>query len=87
MASVEEVAEAVRAFIVSNFLFGDTERVLSNDDSLLEREIVDSTGIMELVLHLEETYGIEIDASELVPANLDSIGKVARFVHRKTGSG
>ena len=81
MASVEEV---VREFIVSNFLFGDTERKLSDDDSLLEHEIVDSTGIMELVLFLEEKYGIEIDTSELVPANLDSICRVAAFIGRKT---
>ena len=81
MASVESV---VREFIVSNFLFGDTERKLSDDDSLLEHEIVDSTGIMELVLFLEEKYGIEIDTSELVPANLDSISRVAAFIGRKT---
>ena len=81
MASVESV---VREFIVNNFLFGDTERKLSNNDSLLEHEIVDSTGIMELVLFLEEQYGIEIDTSELVPANLDSIGKVVAFIGRKT---
>ena len=86
MASVEEVAVAVRKFVIDNFLFGDTERVLADSDSLLEHEVVDSTGIMELVFYLEETYGIEVDDSELIPANLDSIGKVANFVHRKTES-
>lgn len=81
MASAEDV---VREFIVANFLFGDTERNLSNDDSLLEHGIIDSTGIMELVFFLEATYSIDIDASELVPANLDSINKTVDFIMRKT---
>ena len=80
MASVEEV---VREFIVVNFLFGDTQRKLSNDDSLLEHGIIDSTGIMELVFFLEDKYSIEIEANELVPANLDSINKTVDFIKRK----
>ncbi|MBK8743138.1 MAG: acyl carrier protein [Betaproteobacteria bacterium] len=80
MSSVEEV---VREFIVVNFLFGDTQRKLSNDDSLLEHGIIDSTGIMELVFFLEDKYSIEIEANELVPANLDSINKTVDFIKRK----
>ena len=80
MASVED---AVREFIVINFLFGDIERNLSNDDSLLEEGVIDSTGILELVFFLEATYEIEIRESEMVPANLDSISKVANFIGRK----
>ena len=48
-----------------------------------ERGIVDSTGILELVCHLQERYGIDITDAELVPDNLDSVSKVARFVERK----
>jgi acyl carrier protein len=81
MASVEDV---VREFIVMNFLFGDTERNLSDDDSLLEEGVVDSTGILELVFFLETTYEIKIRENEMVPANLDSISKVANFIGRKT---
>ena len=80
MSSVEDV---VREFIVVNFLFGDTQRKLSNDDSLLEHGIIDSTGIMELVFFLEDKYSIEIEANELVPANLDSINKTVDFIKRK----
>ena len=80
MASVED---AVREFIVINLLFGETERNLSDDDSLLEQGVIDSTGILELVFFLEATYEIEIRESEMVPANLDSISKVANFIGRK----
>jgi acyl carrier protein len=81
---MESVEETIREFIVGNFLFGDGARMPSDDDSLLEYGIVDSTGILELVFFIESRYGIKIDVDELVPANLDSVRKAARFVGRKT---
>jgi acyl carrier protein len=81
MPSVEQ---EIRQFIVDNFLFGEVERSPSNDDSLLEQGIVDSTGVVELVAFLESKYGIEIHANELIPANLDSLNKLLDFVVRKT---
>ena len=82
---MEPLIQELRTFIVDNFLFGDASGrfTFSNDDSFQERGIVDSTGILELVCHLQERYGIEIDDAELVPENLDSISKVARFLERK----
>ena len=82
---MEPLIQELRTFIVDNFLFGDSSGrfTFSNDDSFQERGIVDSTGILELVCHLQERYGIEIDDSELVPENLDSVSKVARFLDRK----
>jgi acyl carrier protein len=76
----------LRTFIVQNFLFGDESSPLSEDDSLQEQGIVDSTGILELVCHLESTYGIKVSDSELVPDNLDTIARVARFIERKRGA-
>jgi acyl carrier protein len=82
---MEPLIQELRTFIVDNFLFGDASGrfTFSNDDSFQERGIVDSTGILELVCHLQERYGIEIDDAELVPENLDSVSKVARFLDRK----
>jgi acyl carrier protein len=82
---MEPLIQELRTFIVDNFLFGDASGrfTFSNDDSFQERGIVDSTGILELVCHLQERYGIEIDDSELVPENLDSVSKVARFLDCK----
>jgi acyl carrier protein len=81
MLSVER---EIRQFIIENFLFGEVERSPSNDDSLIEQGIVDSTGVVELVAFLESKYGIEIRADELIPANLDSLNKLLDFVARKT---
>ena len=74
----------VRDFVVKTFLFGDGAS-LRDDTSFLEEGIIDSTGILELIMFLEETYGIEIKDSELVPDNMDSLQNIARFVQRKTG--
>ena len=74
----------VRALIVENFLFGEDDGKLSDDDSFLEKGIIDSTGILELVALLEGKYGIKISNNELEPENLDSINKLVRFLGRKT---
>lgn len=82
---MESLIHELRSFIVDNFLFGDaTGRfAFTNDDSFQERGIVDSTGILELVCHLQDHYGIDIADAELVPDNLDSVSKAASFVARK----
>jgi acyl carrier protein len=82
---MERLIHDLRAFIVETFLFGDVSApfAFSDDDSFQERGIVDSTGILELVCHLQEKYAINIADDELVPDNLDSLTKVAQFVERK----
>jgi acyl carrier protein len=84
---MEPLTKELRTFIVNNFLFGvESGRfAFTDDDSFQQRGIVDSTGILELVCHLQERYGITIDDEELVPDNLDSLARVARFVEQKRG--
>jgi acyl carrier protein len=77
--------DTVRHFVVENFLFGDGES-LKEDTSFLERGIIDSTGILEVIMFLEETYGIKIEDEELVPENLDSLRNIAKFLERKINS-
>jgi len=74
--------DTVRHFVVENFLFGDGE-FLKEDTSFLERGIVDSTGILELVFFLEETYSIKIEDDELIPENLDNLKNIDQFLRRK----
>ena len=76
------VTEEIRQFIADRFLFGDDQK-LGDDDSLLEAGIIDSTGILELIGHLEERYGIKVNDDELVPENLDTIAAIAMFLARK----
>ena len=74
----------IREFIIENFLFGKANG-LSDDTSFLEEGIIDSTGVLELVTFLEETFEIQVDDEELIPENLDSIDNVAAYLDRKIG--
>jgi acyl carrier protein len=76
--------QAIREFIVENFLFGDGSR-LQDNTSFLQDGIIDSTGILELTAFLEKTFGIKVEDHELVPQNMDSLAQVAAFVDRKRG--
>ena len=76
----------IREFIVSNFLFGVDDGSLKREDSFLQNGVIDSTGVLELVGYLEQSFKIEVNDHELVPVNLDSIQNVAAYVSRKLGS-
>lgn len=82
---MQNIATETRAFIIENFLFGDTTQDLGDDVSLIETDLVDSTGILELVAFVETTYGITVADADIVPANFDSIGRIAAYVAAKTG--
>jgi len=77
------VRNQLRQFIIDNFLFGKDSIGLSDEDSFLEKDLIDSSGILELVGFLEETYGIKVEDDELVPENLDSINKLLRYLGEK----
>jgi len=78
----EEIKHEIRNFIVENFLFGEANG-LSESDSLLEKGVIDSTGILELIAFIEEKYRIHVEQEELVPENLDSIVNVSDYIVRK----
>jgi acyl carrier protein len=76
----------LRKFVVANFLFGqDDDVVLLDDTSFVEAGILDSTGALELVQHLEERYGLRVEDDEFAPDYLDSISRLASFIRRKQG--
>ena len=74
----------IREFIFENFMIGEGAEDLDSDDSFLEKGIIDSTGILELVMFVEETYGIEVEDDEVIPENFDSINKLGAYLRRKT---
>ena len=57
---------------------------MSNSDSFLGMGIVDSTGIMEVILFIEEEFGLTVANDEMVPENMDSIESLVAYVGRKT---
>ncbi|MGB7285157.1 MAG: acyl carrier protein [Candidatus Acidiferrum sp.] len=79
---MQSLEAQLKQFVVDNFLFGK-QNGFSSEDSFLEKGIIDSTGMVELIFHLESTYEIKVEDSELVPENLDSIQRLVAFVERK----
>jgi len=80
------VKEAVRAFLSSSSLPLARVDSFTDDDSFLEKNIIDSTGVLELVGFIENEYQIRFEADEITPENLDSINKIADFVSMKTSA-
>ncbi len=79
----DSIEKKVRDFIRENFLMGEDDANIGPDDSLLDNGIIDSTGILELVAFLEETFEIEVKDEELVPENLDTISFIVSYIERK----
>lgn len=79
----DEIRTAIRAFVVENFLFGDDSQPLPGDLSLIDNDLIDSTGILELVGFLEERFAISVADADIVPTNLDTIDRIAGFITRK----
>lgn len=80
MSSIET---ELRKYILDKLLFGRAEAELSGNASFLESGIIDSTGVLELVSFLEEQFQVKVEDEDLIPANLDSINAITRFVENK----
>jgi acyl carrier protein len=79
------IEQQVRTFIIQNYLFGRDDGLL-NGQSFVESGIIDSTGVLELVAFLQNTYCIKVADEELIPENLDSVNKILEYLRSKTGS-
>jgi acyl carrier protein len=77
-----DIKDQVRKFVVTNFYVPEPQS-LADDASLLDRGIIDSTGVLEVIGFLEDTFGITIEDDEMLPDNLDSIERISAFVARK----
>lgn len=77
------IRDSLRAYVLENCLFTDDGSKLNDADSFLETGILDSTGILEIILFVEESFGIEVLDDEMEPTNLDSIDRLVVYVERK----
>ena len=77
---LQTTTEAIRSFITENFLFDDPCVVLADDASLLELGIIDSTGILSLLMFAEEAFGIAIPDVDVTTEHFDSIRSLASYV-------
>ena len=78
-----DIREKIRHYILQNFLFTDDESALTDGDSFLAGGIIDSTGVLEIIYFIEETFGMCVNEEEMLPENLDSVNNLVAFVSRK----
>lgn len=83
----ELTKKTIRDFIFENFLMGLSEDELGDTDSFLEKGIIDSTGVLELVAFVEESFEFDVEDEELVPENFDSVVKLETYIQRKKTGG
>ena len=80
---MSDLRNRIRDFILQNYLFTNDPSALGLDDSLLDRGIVDSTGMLEIIFFIEEQLGVKVKDDEMTPDNLDSVSKIADFVEAR----
>jgi len=79
----DDLRERIQKFILENYLFSTDRSALGLDDSLLGRGIVDSTGMLEIIMFIEEQLGVAVKDEEMIPDNLDSVNRIAAFVESR----
>ena len=85
MSTAAKLETQIRSYILENFLYTSDVSKLRNDDSFREEGILDSTGILELLMFVEETFGVQVDDEEVIPENFDSVDRLMRYILQKTG--
>jgi acyl carrier protein len=75
----------IREYIQDRFMIGKPLNSLKDNDQLLEKGILDSTGVLELVGFIEEYFAFSVEDAELLPDNLGSVENIAVYIERKTG--
>lgn len=81
-----DIESSVRGFIAENLLFSKNGYPHSDETSFLETGVVDSMGVMELVMFIEENFSLTIEDHEVIPDNFDSVSKVGIYIRRKMTS-
>jgi acyl carrier protein len=74
------IQEQIRSYIAANMLFSDNGYPYDDSTSFLEEGIVDSTGVLELILFVEETFGIKVPDQDITPDNFDSVARLADYI-------
>ncbi len=77
------VEQQIRDYVLENYLFTEDQSALVNNDSFLEKGILDSTGILEIIYFIEEEFEIKVEDEEMIPENLDSVDNIVAFVGNK----
>ena len=78
-----QIRDRVRSFLQENFFYMRPDFELSDEDRLLERGVVDSMGVAEMVTFIQDEFGIQVSDEDITEANLGSLRSIGRFVSQK----
>lgn len=74
--------DEIRDYVLSHAA-GDGVEGLTDDESLLEAGVIDSTAMVELIDFLESSYKISVGEDDMIPENFDSIAAIVAYVGSK----
>jgi acyl carrier protein len=77
------IEERVKIFVAENMLYSGNGFTLPDTASFLENGIVDSTSVLELIMFVEDDFGVAVDDEEIVPNNFDSVAGLAAYIRSK----
>jgi acyl carrier protein len=80
--NLQQTRQQIRQYILENLMFSNDPSQLPDDVSLLDRGIIDSTGVLEVVMFIEQAFAVKVRDSDLLPENFDSVARIADFVTR-----
>ena len=79
-----EVEKVIKDYITSEIMHNEKQiSALKNDESLLEKGIIDSVGLLHLLTFIEEQFNIQIPDEEVVPENFETLNRIANFIRKK----
>jgi acyl carrier protein len=80
---MKDLKAVVRQFLLDNFVMG-TNVTIADDASFMKGHILDSTGFIELIMFIEDTYRIKVEDAEMLPENFDSLNNIEKYVTKKS---
>lgn len=79
------IVERARAYVLENFLYARTDVQLTDTDQLLERGIIDSMGVLELISFVQEEFSVQVSDSDVTEENFGTLSGIARYILSKRG--
>ncbi|HRQ11142.1 MAG: acyl carrier protein [Truepera sp.] len=82
-ADVATIDKDVRQFLADNFILDDGGAGLEADESLTQAGVLDSMGVLELIMFIEQHFEVSIPDEDTLPENLDSVSRIVGYVSRR----
>ena len=77
-----EISTRVQDWVLGHFPLAQESKI-GPTDSLFDSGIVDSLGILEIVMFLEEDLGLTIEDEDMVADHFETIEAITRFANHK----